>query len=176
VAFHYFEASQPAHYEAAVVLIKEYMAFLQEDLCFQSVDAELNNLPAMYSGGTGSLLLCQANDGQYAGMVAIRPKGEGICEMKRLYVRPAFQGHGIGRTLSEMIIERAQVLGYQTMVLDTLERLHPALKLYTGLGFERTSAYYQNPLNGVVYMSKQLTAAEDLQQETSVHNSTGFTT
>jgi putative acetyltransferase len=157
VNFQYLAASEPEHYKAAVVLIKEYMAFLQEDLCFQSVDAELQNLSAMYSGSTGSLLLCQAADGTYAGMVAIRPKGEGICEMKRLYVRPLFQGHGIGRKLSEMIIVKAKELGYQTMVLDTLERLQPALKLYTQLGFERTAAYYQNPLDGVVYMSKQLT-------------------
>lgn len=133
------------------------MAFLQEDLYFQSVDAELSNLPAMYSGSNGSLLLCQAQDGQYAGMVAIRPKGEGTCEMKRLYVRPAFQGFGLGKKLSEKIIDKAKNLGYQTMILDTLERLQPALKLYNQLGFVRTSAYYANPLTGVVYMAKQLT-------------------
>lgn len=151
-----FEASEPAHYEAAVVLIKEYMAFLQEDLCFQSVDAELKDLPAMYSGANGSLLLCQASTGGYAGMVAIRQKGEGICEMKRLYVKPEFQGHSLGKKLSEMIIDKARNMGFATMVLDTLERLQPALKLYTQLGFERTGAYYKNPLAGVVYMAKQL--------------------
>jgi ribosomal protein S18 acetylase RimI-like enzyme len=154
--FEYFEATEPAHYAAAVELIKEYMAFLNEDLCFQSVDKEMENLPAMYSGTSGSLLLCRSTNGQYAGMVAIRQKGDGICEMKRLYVRPQFQGHSIGKKLSEMIIAKAKELGYKTMVLDTLERLQPALKLYTQLGFERTGAYYQNPLAQVVYMAKNL--------------------
>lgn len=156
VNFDYFEAAEPAHYEAAIALIKAYMAFLNEDLCFQSVDAELQNLPAMYSGKKGSLLLCRTKNGIYAGMVAIRQKGEGVCEMKRLYVLPGFQGFGIGKKLSEMIIEKAQQLHYQTMVLDTLERLQPALQLYTQLGFTRTDAYYQNPLPGVVYMNKDL--------------------
>lgn len=154
--FEYFEASEPQHYEAAVKLIKEYMAYLNENLCFQSVDAEMQNLPAMYSGAVGSLLLCRAEGGEYAGMVAIRQKGEGICEMKRLYVLPQFHGYGIGKKLSQMIIEKAKELGYKTMVLDTLERLQPALKLYEALGFQRTGAYYKNPLTGVVYMSKEL--------------------
>ena len=154
--FTYFEASEPAHYEAAIVLIKAYMAFLNEDLCFQSVDAELQNLPAMYSGKKGSLILCQAEDGEYAGMVAIREKGETVCEMKRLYVLPAYQGYGIGKRLCELILEKARQLHYQTMVLDTLERLQPALKLYTQSGFTPTEAYYQNPLPGVVYMKKEL--------------------
>ncbi len=154
--FIYLEASEPAHYEAAVVLIKAYMAFLNEDLCFQSVDAELQNLPAMYSGEKGNLLLCQTEDGKYAGMVAIRQKAPTICEMKRLYVLPAYQGYGIGKKLCERILEKAIHQGYQTMVLDTLERLQPALKLYTQLGFTPTEAYYQNPLPGVVYMKKSL--------------------
>ena len=156
VNFSFFEASEPAHYKAAILLIKAYMAFLNEDLCFQSVDAELQNLPAMYSGEKGSLLLCQAGDGEYAGMVAIREKAPTICEMKRLYVLPAYQGHGIGKKLCELILKKAQQLHYHTMVLDTLERLQPALKLYTESGFTRTEAYYQNPLPGVVYMKKSL--------------------
>ncbi len=153
----YFEASEPAHYQAAVQLIKAYMKFLNEDLCFQSVDAELKNLPAMYSAPAGgSLLLCRSDAGVCAGMVAIRPKREGVCEMKRLYVLPEFNGQGIGKKLSQLIIEKAIALGYTTMVLDTLERLQPALKLYINLGFQRTGAYYNNPLPGVVYMSKAL--------------------
>lgn len=154
--FDYFEASEPAHYEVAVELIQAYMQFLNEDLCFQSVDAEMENLAAMYSAPVGSLLLCRSEKGVYTGMVAIRQKGEGICEMKRLYVLPEFQGYGVGKKLSQLIIEKAKALGYKAMVLDTLERLQPALKLYTHLGFERTDAYYNNPLPGVVYMSKSL--------------------
>ena len=154
LSFSYLEASEPAHYEAAIVLIKAYMAFLNEDLCFQSVDAELQNLPAMYSGPTGSLILCRTTGGEFIGMVAIRQKGEMVCEMKRLYVLPGYQGHGIGKKLSQKIIEKARQLNYRTMVLDTLERLQPALQLYTQLGFTRTAAYYQNPLPGVVYMKK----------------------
>ena len=154
--FEYFEASRPEHYAAAVELIKAYIVFLNEDLCFQSVDAEMKNLSDMYSAPTGSLLLCQAETGEYAGIVAIRPKREGICEMKRLYVLPQFLGYGIGKKLSQLIIEKATALGYKTMVLDTLERLQPALQLYSRLGFQRTDAYYNNPLPGVVYMRKQL--------------------
>lgn len=154
--FEYIEASEPAHYDAAIQLIKAYMTFLNEDLCFQSVETELQNLPAMYSGQKGSLLLCRTTTGEYAGMVAIREKGETVCEMKRLYVLPEYKGHGIGKNLSQMIIEKAVQLGYQTMVLDTLERLQPALQLYTQLGFTRTAAYYHNPLPGVVFMEKGL--------------------
>jgi putative acetyltransferase len=120
------------------------------------VDAELQNLPAMYSGKRGSLILCRTDEGKYVGMVALREKGESVCEMKRLYVLPEFQGYKIGKKLSELILEKAIELNYKTMVLDTLERLQPALKLYTQLGFTRTDAYYQNPLPGVVYMKKEL--------------------
>lgn len=158
VNFSFLEATTPAHYETAVKLIKAYMAFLNEDLCFQSVDSELKNLPAMYSGQKGGMILCRTDDDKYAGMVAIREKKETVCEMKRLYVLPEYQGQGIGKKLSELIIDKARKLGYETMVLDTLERLQPALHLYTHLGFSRTAAYYQNPLPGVVYMKKALGA------------------
>ena len=157
------QAHLPAHYEAAIRLIKAYMSFLGEDLTFQHIEEEYELLPIMYGKSVGALLLCEADDGQFAGMVAVRKfdKGETTdgttCEMKRLYVLPTYSGLGMGKKLCVEIIEQAKQLGYKRMVLDTLERLQPALRMYLQLGFVEIPAYYQNPLPGVVYMEKILT-------------------
>jgi len=155
-------AHLPAHYTAAIQLIKAYMDFLGEDLTFQHIEEEYDFLPIMYGQPVGALLLCQAYDGNYAGMVAVRKfdKGSGAdastCEMKRLYVLPAYNGQGIGKKLCIEIIDQAKRLGYKKMVLDTLGRLQPALHLYKELGFKEIPAYYENPLPGVVYMEKEI--------------------
>jgi putative acetyltransferase len=91
-----------------------------------------------------------------AGCVAMRPLAQGVCEMKRLYVRPAFAGQGLGKKLALTVIERAVAAGYARMRLDTLEKLRPALGLYAGLGFRKCPAYYDNPLPGVVYLERDL--------------------
>ncbi|WP_416439440.1 GNAT family N-acetyltransferase [Phnomibacter sp. MR] len=148
-------ANNAASYAIAKEMFIAYQQYLNIDLCFQSFEAELNDLPAMYGPPHGALLL--AFDGQdIAGCVALRPKANGICEMKRLYVLPAFQGKGIGKQLATAIVHAGKQLGYNKMVLDTLHRLQPAIQLYEQLGFVHCDAYYHNPLEGVVFMEKPL--------------------
>jgi putative acetyltransferase len=142
-------------YAAAKELFVAYQQFLGEDLCFQSFDAELQQLEQMYGPPSGALLLAVEDD-VYGGCIALRSKGHEVCEMKRLYVTDDFKGRGLGRQLAEAIIEKARVLGYKKMVLDTLDRLKPALHLYQTLQFTSTDAYYSNPLTGVVYLQKVL--------------------
>lgn len=152
----YLEACLPEHFDAAIVLIKAYLNFLGEDLSFQHLDEEYQKLAIMYGPPEGSIILCKTDNEQYAGMVAVRNKGNGVCEMKRLYVLPSYNGLGIGKELCLRIITTAQQLGYKKMVLDTLQRLQPAYQLYIRLGFTETDAYYANPLPGVVYFEKDL--------------------
>lgn len=149
------QATTPANIDAIRQLFTEYEQFLQVDLCFQNFEEELASLPGRYAPPHGALLLAFA-EGREAGCVAMRPLGEGGCEMKRLYVRPACSGRGIGRKLALAVIKRARDAGYGRMCLDTLEKLTPALRLYASLGFQQCPAYYENPLPGVVYMERML--------------------
>ena len=148
-------AETPFHIQTIGDLFREYEQVLQVDLCFQGFEEELAGLPGKYGPPQGALLLAFA-DGRAAGCVAMRPLSPGVCEMKRLYVRPAYTGRGMGRNLALTVIERAMAAGYSCMRLDTLERLHPALGLYAGLGFRRCAPYYENPLPGVVYLERDL--------------------
>jgi GNAT superfamily N-acetyltransferase len=136
---------------AVKALFLEYADFLNVDLCFQGFDQEIATFPAHYR----HLLLAEV-DGAAAAAVGLRDLGRGECEMKRLYVRPEFQGIGLGRRLSLALIEAARGLGFSIMRLDTLERLEPAVALYKSLGFTPTGGYYDNPLDGVVYMAMRL--------------------
>jgi ribosomal protein S18 acetylase RimI-like enzyme len=142
-------------------LFLDYETFLDVDLCFQQFEAELANLPGNYAPPEGALLL--ALDGRISlGCGALRRLGNIMdltCEMKRLYVRPENRGAGHGRQLARHLIREAVRLGYATMVLDTLERLAPAMALYESLGFVRTEPYYRNPLPGVVYWKLDIQAA-----------------
>ena len=148
-------ATTPSHIQAIRDLFREYEQVLQVDLCFQHFEEELAGLPGKYDPPQGCLLLASA-DGQPAGCVAMRPLAKDICEMKRLYVRPAHTGQGLGKQLALTVIARAAAAGYARMRLDTLEKLGPALGLYAGLGFRRCPAYYENPLPGVVYLELDL--------------------
>ncbi|MDB5247695.1 MAG: hypothetical protein JWQ40_2089 [Segetibacter sp.] len=137
-------------------LFKEYSTGLNENLCFQSFDEELENPLKKYGPPKGSLFLAYWNN-EPAGCIALQPLQEAhTCEMKRLYVRPEYRKHGIGEQLVKVLLEAANEKGYKKMVLDTLERLQPAIKLYLKYGFENTSAYYKNPLPSVVYMERRL--------------------
>lgn len=137
------------------VLFKEYLSELDEDLCFQSFDEEIEKPLKKYGPPAGSLLLAYWNN-EPAGCIALQPLSEQACEMKRLFVRPQYRKFGLGEELVKKIIERGREKGYKKMVLDSLERLQPAIKLYLKHGFENTSAYYTNPLPNVVYMEKLL--------------------
>ena len=137
-------------------LFTEYAAELNENLCFQSFDEELRNPSKKYGSPAGSLLLAYYNN-EPAGCVALQPLPEPeACEMKRLYVRQQYRKYKIGAELVKAILEEAAKKGYKKMVLDTLERLQPAIRLYEKFGFENAAAYYKNPLPNVVYMQKIL--------------------
>jgi ribosomal protein S18 acetylase RimI-like enzyme len=138
-------------------LLREYARGLDIDLCFQNFEAELANLPGDYAPPAGRLLLAQAGDA-LAGCVALRCIGSDICEMKRLYVRPAFRRHGLGRQLAWAAIEAARRIGYDRMRLDTLDSMKAAIALYQSLGFQRIEPYYDNPSGRAVFMEIDLLA------------------
>ncbi|HEX4956634.1 MAG TPA: GNAT family N-acetyltransferase, partial [Lacibacter sp.] len=120
-------------------------------------EAELQNPLLKYGPPKGVLYIAQWNH-EVAGCIALMPLAEpGVCEMKRLYVRPAYRKHKIGKALVDLLIADAKRLGYTKMKLDTLQKLQPAIQLYKQYGFVETTAYYQNPLAQVVYMEKELT-------------------
>ncbi len=138
------------------MLFREYEQELGENLCFQSFEEELKDPLKKYGPPKGILLLALWNF-EPAGCIAVYPmEEEGVCEMKRLYVRPKHRSTGTGRTLVAMLLEMAKEIGYHTMRLDTLGKLQPAIKMYRQFGFRETGAYYDNPLPGVVYMEAML--------------------
>ena len=147
-------SSDVAALETVRQLFLEYADELQENLCFQSFDAEVKDPLKKYGPPKGALFIAYWNEAP-AGCIALQPlKEEGVCEMKRLYVKPAFRKYGIGKALVEQLLEASRQLGYRSMRLDTLERLQPAIKLYEQYGFKVINAYYENPLPGVVYMER----------------------
>jgi ribosomal protein S18 acetylase RimI-like enzyme len=139
----------------ARALLGEYADGLGVDLSFQSFDRELMDFPASYLPPTGALLLALHDEG-IAGSVALRTLERGVAEMKRLYVRPAFRGLGVGRHLAVAIIDTARGMGYRSMRLDTLPGMADAQRLYRSLGFREIAPYYQNPIPGTVYLELDL--------------------
>ncbi len=137
-------------------LFTEYQQWLNFSLCFQGFDKELAELPGKYSPPDGRLYLASVEKNA-AGCIALRPMNEsGVCEMKRLFVREQFRGLGIGRMLTEKIVEDAKSIGYHTMRLDTLQRMETARSLYAKIGFSVIPAYYHNPMEETVYMERRL--------------------
>lgn len=148
-------AHQPAQLPAVRELFTEYANSIEIALCFQSFDRELAELPGKYAPPEGRLFLALEQE-LPAGCVALRKIGDGICEMKRLYVRPAFRGGGLGRRLANETILAAREVGYLQMRLDTLSSMTPAIALYESLGFQRIPAYYDNPNGLAVFFELKL--------------------
>lgn len=144
-----------AEIAAAKTLFQEYADTLGVDLCFQGFEEEMRSFPAGYVAPGGALLLATA-DGETAGAVGLRTLETGVCEMKRLYVRPACRGRNIGRALVVALIGRARELGFERMRLDTLQYMAPARGLYDSLGFRDIGKYYDNPHPEVRYMELTL--------------------
>jgi ribosomal protein S18 acetylase RimI-like enzyme len=157
------EAATTADWAAARELFEEYAAGLGVDLCFQNFAHELATLPGAYAAPDGCILLARrapaTEEGRAdaVGCVALRKIGEGVCEMKRLYLRPEFHGRGVGRALAVAVIEAARDRGYRAMRLDTLGEMKAALTLYRSLGFVEREAYYNNPTPHTVYLELDLT-------------------
>ena len=145
--------------DSARSIFKEYEGWLGINLCFQNFEKELAELPGEYVAPHGRLLLAM-EDKRVAGCVALRKIGEGICEMKRLFVRAEYRGKGLGRTLVEAIVSEAGEIGYARMRLDTLPgKMDEAIALYRSLGFTEIEPYYQNPVSGAKFMELELGSA-----------------
>jgi len=136
-------------------LFEEYAASLDVDLAFQDFDHELRELPGDYAPPSGRLLVA-LDENAVAGCVALREYEPEVCEMKRLYVRPAFQGSGLGRRLAEAIVDAGRDAGYRVMRLDTLASMDAARSLYRSLGFEEIEAYRFNPVHGTTFFQLRL--------------------
>jgi putative acetyltransferase len=150
------QAESPAQIAQARELFLEYAQSLGFSLCFQNFDKELAELPGGYTPPDGRLLLAEC-EGELVGCVALHKLGPGICEMKRLYLRPQFRGKGLGRMLAERIIAEARQIGYQGMRLDTVEPvMKDAVAMYYQLGFKPIAPYCANPMDGAIYMELKL--------------------
>jgi ribosomal protein S18 acetylase RimI-like enzyme len=149
------EARTPADFAVGRSLFVEYAEQLGINLCFQNFAVELDHLPEMYGPPAGCLLLGRRG-GEAVGCVGVRRLSDGVCEMKRLYVRAPERRTGLGRRLAGAAVAAGRGRGYRRMVLDTLASMTPARNLYAGLGFRETAPYYANPLPEVVYMALDL--------------------
>ena len=138
-------------------LFREYADRLGIDLAFQGFAAELAQLPGKYGPPIGELLLARSDAGDALGCIGLRPLAmPGACEVKRLYVRAAARGTGIGHALAGAAVELAAALGYREMMLDTLPSMTSAIAIYRALGFEPIPPYWNNPLPGFLYFGKRL--------------------
>lgn len=149
----------PAELESVREIFREYAKGLGVDLCFQDFESELATLPGEYAPPRGALLLAKV-DGKLAGCCALRPMDAAdypnAAEMKRLYVRRAFRGLGLGRQLADSALDAARQGGYSSVLLDTLDDMEAARALYEGLGFEEIPPYYHNPIPGAHYLKVDL--------------------
>ncbi len=154
-----FAPASPEHWLETRAIFLEYAQGLDVDLAFQNFSAELAALPQAYAPPQGGVLLATV-DGALAGCGALRALADvdypNACEMKRLYVRPAFRRFGLGRQIAQALIDRAVEAGYSSMLLDTLDDMESARELYASLGFEEIPPYYFNPIPGAHYLKADL--------------------
>lgn len=148
-------ASSVQEIETARALFLEYEKGLGISLCFQNFAEEVASLPGPYAPPEGRFLLAFV-EGRLTGCVALRKIDEGIGEMKRLYVRPEFRGHGLGRKLTESLLAEAKAIGYRAVRLDTLASMTEAQALYVSMGFTDIAAYNDHPVAGTRFMEKRL--------------------
>ncbi len=152
----FIQAASSEEIQQARALFREYETWIETDLCFQNFEKELAELPGRYAPEDGRLLLAFFKD-ELAGCVALRRLDEDTCEMKRLFLRPAFQGKGLGRQLAEKIIDEAREMGYSKMRLDTIPgKMDNAIELYRSFGFREIAAYTNNPVPGAIFMELEL--------------------
>jgi putative acetyltransferase len=144
-------AAAPDEMETVRALFREYQQHLGIDLCFQSFEEELAGLPGKYTG-----IWFAEVAGELAGVVALRPCGEGVGEMKRLYVRPAFQGRGLGKALAETVVAACREAGHDALRLDTLPSMASAIALYRAMGFHDIEPYTVNPVPGALFLELTL--------------------
>lgn len=155
-SFSFTQAETPDQIAQARELFLEYAQSIGFSLCFQNFDKELAGLPGDYAPPDGHLLLAEY-EGQVAGCIALHKLADGICEMKRLYLRPQFRGKGLGRELADRIIAEARQIGYDSMRLDTVEPvMKDAVAMYRRIGFHEIAPYCTNPIPGALYMELQL--------------------
>jgi putative acetyltransferase len=140
-------------------IFREYVGSLDIDQRFQDIEEELAALPGEYAPPHGHVLLAFV-DGELAGCGALRALTDvdyaNSCEMKRLYVRPAFRRFGLGRLLAQALFDEARSVGYSTMLLDTLDDMGAARGLYASLGFEEVAPFYYSPIAGSHYLKADL--------------------
>ena len=153
--FNYIVVSKEDEYRIAANLFKEYAAWLGIDLGFQKFEDELLSLRKMYGPPHGTIILCK-DDHEFVACVAVRPIDDKIAELKRMYVKPAFQRKGIGEELLRLSLSFAKNAGYEKARLDTLNTMLPAMSLYKKNGFQEIPAYYYNPEPTAVYFEKTL--------------------
>ena len=150
------QAETAEQIEQARGLFREYEAWFGMNLCFQNFDEEVANLPGRYAAPEGRLYLAFADE-KLAGCIALRKLEEGICEMKRLFVRNDFRGQKIGIALIEKLIEEARAIGYEKMRLDTFPpKMGKAVGLYESYGFRAIPPYYDNPYGDTLFMELAL--------------------
>lgn len=145
----------PEDLELVRALFREYADGVGVDLSFQDFDAEVAGLPGDYAPPRGAVLLARVED-RVLGCVAMRPLGDGACEMKRLFLRAEARGSGAGRALALAILEAARRAGYERMRLDTLPTMRAAISLYRSLGFREIAPYRFNPVPGTLYFEREL--------------------
>lgn len=146
------EAKSGNEISAVRDLFIEYAEWLDVSLCFQNFDEELATLPGRYAPPEGRLYLVKSN-GKYTGCAGLRKIDDGICEMKRLYLKPEMRGSGIGKKLVQLLIDEARDIGYKSMRLDTIkEKMPNAVDIYEKFGFKKIDKYYDNPNPHTLFM------------------------